>query len=56
MRNWKPILLVEDEHAEAIIIKRALNDLKINNPLIHLNNGEEVLLVLHAKPLTMRST
>ena len=42
-------MLVEDEHTEAIIVKRALNDLKVNNALIHLNNGEEALLVFVCK-------
>jgi CheY-like chemotaxis protein len=43
MRNLKPILLVEDDSIDAMTVKRALKDLKVTNPLIHVVNGEEAL-------------
>ena len=41
MRNLKPVLLVEDDHVDAMTVKRAFSDLKLMNPLIHKLNGEE---------------
>jgi CheY-like chemotaxis protein len=46
MQNMKPILLVEDDNIDARIVKRALDDLGVTTPLIHLTNGEEALLYL----------
>lgn len=43
MRNSKPILLVEDDPADAMIFKHALNELGITNPVVHLDNGHEAL-------------
>ncbi|MDD5328011.1 MAG: response regulator [Phycisphaerae bacterium] len=43
MRNTKPILLVEDDNVDAMMVKRSLKDLNIPNPMIHLLNGEEAL-------------
>ena len=43
MRNSKPILLVEDDNVDVMTVKRALKDLKINNPLVSTSNGEEAL-------------
>jgi CheY-like chemotaxis protein len=43
MRNSKPILLVEDDNVDVMTVKRALKDLKINNPLVSTANGEEAL-------------
>jgi CheY-like chemotaxis protein len=43
MRSSKPIMLIEDDAADVLIIKRALKDLQIKNKLIQLNNGEEAL-------------
>jgi CheY-like chemotaxis protein len=43
MRNSKPILLVEDDRLDAMIVKRALSDLKVTNELAHTTNGEEAL-------------
>lgn len=39
----RPILLVEDDRVDAMRVERALNDLKIANPLVHSTNGEEAL-------------
>jgi len=43
MRNSKPILLVEDDNVDVMIVKRALKDLKVTNPLVNTVNGEEAL-------------
>jgi CheY-like chemotaxis protein len=43
MRNSKPILLVEDDVVDAMTVKRALNDLKVDSPLVTRSNGEEAL-------------
>ncbi|MHC4533921.1 MAG: response regulator [Planctomycetota bacterium] len=43
MINSKPILLVEDDNVDVMTVKRALKDLKINNPLVSTANGEEAL-------------
>lgn len=43
MRNSKPILLAEDDHVDAMTVKRALKDLDVTNPLVHTKNGEEAL-------------
>lgn len=43
MRHSKPILLVEDDAADVMIVKHAFNDLKITNPLVHTSDGEEAL-------------
>jgi CheY-like chemotaxis protein len=43
MRNSKPILLVEDDNVDAMTVERVLKDLKVTNPLVRSNNGEEAL-------------
>jgi CheY-like chemotaxis protein len=43
MRNSKPILLVEDDNVDAMMVKRSLKDLNIPNLVVHLPNGEEAL-------------
>lgn len=43
MRYAKPILLVENDNVDAMTVKRALQDLKVVNPLVHSNNGREAL-------------
>ena len=39
----KPILLVEDDTVDAMTVKRALNDLKVTNKLVHKVDGEDAL-------------
>ena len=46
MRSSKPILLIEDDAADVLIIKRAMKELQIKNELVQLNNGEEGLQYL----------
>jgi CheY-like chemotaxis protein len=43
MKNTKPILLIEDDKVDAMTVQRALNDLKVKNPLVHKVNGEDAL-------------
>lgn len=42
----KPILLVEDDTIDARTVKRALQDLRTETPLINLADGEEALRYL----------
>lgn len=39
----KPVLLVEDDQVDAMTVKRALKELRVTNPLTHVENGEEAL-------------
>jgi len=39
----KPILLVEDDQVDAMTVRRALKELHVLNPLVHVENGEEAL-------------
>jgi len=48
MRSSKPILLVEDDRLDAMIVRRALNDLKVTNELVHTASGEEALEYLRS--------
>ena len=43
MRNSKPVLLVEDDSLNVMMVMRAFNDLKVPNPVVHSRNGEEAL-------------
>lgn len=43
MKNSKSILLVEDDVVDAMTVKRALNEIKVTNPLHIVGNGEEAL-------------
>ncbi|MBN1991257.1 MAG: response regulator [Anaerolineae bacterium] len=48
MRNTKPILLVEDDQVDAMIVKRALQEIKVSNRLYLAGDGEEALHLLQA--------
>jgi CheY-like chemotaxis protein len=39
----KPILVVEDDQVDTITVIRALNEIQVTNPLVHVENGEEAL-------------
>lgn len=39
----KPIMLVEDDEVDVMTVKRALRDLKVENQLIAVNNGEQAV-------------
>lgn len=43
MRNFKPVLLVEDDVVDAMTVRRAFRDLKLTNPLAHATDGEAAL-------------
>lgn len=53
MRESKQILLVEDDHADVLIAKKALEELEITNELVHASDGRKALEYLqnggHAK-------
>jgi CheY-like chemotaxis protein len=46
MRSSRPILLVDDDNAEMMSIKRALKELNVNNELVHHLDGEDALSYL----------
>ena len=46
MRSLKPILILDDDYAEQVILKRAFEDLKISNPLVCLADCKEALTYL----------
>jgi CheY-like chemotaxis protein len=43
MRSSRPILLVDDDSAEVMTVKRALNDLDVPNELVHHFDAENAL-------------
>ncbi|MGZ3240538.1 MAG: response regulator [Burkholderiaceae bacterium] len=43
----KPILLVEDDQVDIMTIIRALKEIRVSNPLVSKENGEEALAHLH---------
>jgi CheY-like chemotaxis protein len=49
MRNSKPILLVEDDSVDVMMVKRALKDLNVTNLLVHTPNGKEAFEYLTGK-------
>jgi CheY-like chemotaxis protein len=46
MQTAKPILLVEDDSVDAMTVKRALKEVGIDKPLVHVTDGEDALLYL----------
>ncbi|MEM9022504.1 MAG: response regulator [Bacteroidota bacterium] len=46
MKSDRPILLVDDDAVDAMMVKRALTELGITNTLLRANNGEEALEIL----------
>lgn len=47
MRSTNPILLVEDDQVDAMIVKRALKKIKVTNRLDIARDGEEALRFLN---------
>lgn len=43
MRETRPILLVDDDSTDAILFKRAIENLKITNPVVHSTTCREGL-------------
>lgn len=54
MKDGKALLLIEDDLVDVMSVRRALRDLQITNPLIHVENGEDALAYLrdpaHERP------
>lgn len=46
MVKVKRIMLIEDDDIDVMTVKRALKELKVENPLIVASNGEEALQML----------
>jgi len=42
----KPILLIEDDQVDTMVVRRALKELHVANRLEHVENGEEALAYL----------
>ena len=53
MRNSKPILLIEDDHVDAMTVKRILKEIKVGNRLDIVKDGEDALEFLR-NPETVR--
>jgi CheY-like chemotaxis protein len=47
MHNNKTILLIEDDMVDAMTVRRAFKELRLPNPLHHVENGEAALEWLH---------
>jgi CheY-like chemotaxis protein len=48
MHRSRPLLLVEDDQIDARTVKRALLDLKVQDAVVHMPNGEEALTYLRS--------
>jgi len=48
-KNTAPILMAEDDLDDRLLARRALNENYVANPLITVNNGEELLEYLYQK-------
>ena len=44
----KPILLVEDDQVDVMTVKRALKEIKVTNPVVNMENGEDALNYLRS--------
>ncbi len=42
----KPILLVEDDQVDVMTVKRALKEIRVTNPVVNMENGEEAVKYL----------
>ncbi len=42
----QPILLVEDDQVDVMTVKRAMKEIKVTNPVVNMENGEEALKYL----------
>jgi CheY-like chemotaxis protein len=50
MMSQRDILLVEDDQVDAMTVRRALKDLRVTNPLVVAENGEQALEILRSRP------
>jgi len=49
INNLRPILLIEDDTADTITVKRSFADLRIKNSLVCVNSGKQALEYLQNK-------
>lgn len=42
----KPLLIVEDDLVDVMTIQRALKEIHVANPVVHMENGEDALVYL----------
>jgi len=42
----KPLLIIEDDQVDVMTIRRALKEIHVANPVVHVENGEEGLAYL----------
>jgi CheY-like chemotaxis protein len=49
MQNSQPILLVEDDSVDVMVVARALKDLGVTNKLVHNASGEKALECLRTE-------
>ncbi|PRC93464.1 response regulator [Solimicrobium silvestre] len=42
----KPLLVIEDDQVDVMTIKRALKEIHVANPVIHMENGEDAIAYL----------
>jgi CheY-like chemotaxis protein len=51
----KPILLVEDDKVDTMTVIRALKEIHVTNPIVHLENGEEAVNYLRSQQVKSRA-
>jgi CheY-like chemotaxis protein len=39
----KPLLVIEDDQVDVMTIKRALKEIHVANPVVHMENGEDAI-------------
>jgi CheY-like chemotaxis protein len=39
----KPLLVIEDDQVDVMTIRRALKEIHVTNPVVHMENGEEAI-------------
>lgn len=49
MRNSKPLLLVDDDRVDAMVLQRALKDLKVTNQPVCVTDGKQALKYLRSE-------
>jgi CheY-like chemotaxis protein len=49
MISQRDILLVEDDQVDAMTVRRALKELRVTNPLVVAEHGEEALEILRGR-------
>ncbi len=52
----KPILLVEDDHVDVMTVRRAFKELRVTNPLVEMENGEEAWPICGTRAIYNRAS